>query len=323
MRAIIASASGAILQEFEKPTLMPGNVLVKVKAAALNRADLAMMTGGAHGAIGGIGLPLGLEWAGEVTEIGPGVTSWRLGDRVMGASPAAFCEYTIANPDWIYAIPANLSFEQAAALPVAMQTMHDAIASNGSLAPGQSVLIQGASAAVGMMGMQVAKCLGASQVIGTSTSAKRLSRLADFGADLVVDSGASDWTALVQKATRRKGVDLLVDLIAGPLVNPGLAVTKIGGRMINVGRMAGSSGQFDFDLHSMRRITYVGVSFRTRTPAEISEVISLTKRDLMPALADGKLHMPVDSIYPLEDFASAFERMARNEHFGKIVLSFN
>lgn len=321
MRAIVSSANGAVLQEFEKPSVMSGHVIVKVRAAALNRADLAMLTGASHGAAGGMGLPLGLEWAGEIVEVGPEVEGWHVGDRVMAAGPGAFTEYVVANAAWIYPIPDSVSWEQAAALPVAMQTMHDAITSNGQLVAGQSVLIQGASSAVGIMGVQVARLMGASQVIGTSTSAERRERLLGLGADLVVDSRAEDWTAQVLKATRRKGVDLLVDLLAGPLVTPNLLVTKIGGRMVNVGRMAGENGHFDFDLHSMRRITYVGVSFRTRSAAEITEVIARTRRDLIPALAEGKVSMPIDKTYPFEAFADAFERMARNQHFGKIVLT--
>lgn len=321
MRAIIATASGAALQDFETPVVMAGHVLVKIRAAALNRADLAMLSGGSHGAAGGIGLPLGLEWAGEVAEVGEGVEGWRVGDRVMGASPGAFAEFVLANAAWIHPVPENLSWEQAAGLPVALQTMHDAIAVQGGLLAGQTVLIQGASSAVGLMGLQIAKRLGAAQVIGTSTSAERRAMLTEFGADLAIDSRAADWTAQVLKATRRKGVDLLVDLVAGPLVNGGLAATRVGGRMVNVGRMAGNSGEFDFDLHSMRRITYIGVSFRSRTLPEITEVIARARRELLPALADGSLRLPVDHVYGFEDFGAAFDRMARNEHFGKIVLS--
>lgn len=321
MRAILSSSSGPVMGEFEQPSAGPGFVLVKVKAAALNRADLAMLTGSAHGAAGGLGLPLGLEWAGEVVELGKGVDTLRVGDRVMGAGPLAFAEYVAANAPWVYRIPDSLAFEQAAALPVSLQTMHDAVASNGQLAGGQSVLIQGASSAMGLMGLQIARLLGASQVIGTSTSAQRRERLAQFGATLAIDTGAPDWVKQIHKATRMKGVDLTVDLLAGPLVNGTLQATRIGGRMVNVGRMAGNSGEFDFDQHSMRRIAYVGVTFRTRTPAEIGEVIARASRELLPAVTDGRLRMPVDEVYPFHDFAAAFERMAQNRHFGKIVLS--
>jgi NADPH2:quinone reductase len=321
MQAILPSPDGPVLQEVPQPSPGQGEVLVRVRANALNRADLLTLKGGPHGAYGGMGFPMGLEWAGEVVETGPAVEQWHAGDRVMAAGLAAFAEYTIGYPRRMYAVPAGMSFEQAATLPVALQTMHDAISTNGLLAAGQTVLVQGASSAMGLMGMQVAKLLGAGKVIGTSTSPARRARLAEFGADVVVDSNAPDWVAQVQSASGGAGVDLLIDLVAGPLVNGNLQATRIGGRIVNVGRMAGDSGEFNFDLHSLRRITYVGVTFRTRSPEEVEEVVARTTRALGPALAEGALRLPIDKVYRFEQAAEAFERMARNQHFGKIILA--
>ena len=152
--------------------------------------------------------PMGLEWAGEVVEVGPAVEGWRVGDRAMAAGLAAFAEYTIGYARRMYAVPEGMSFEQAATLPVALQTMHDAISTHGMLAAGQKVLIQGASSAMGLMGMQVAKLLGAGMVLGTSMSPERRARLAEYGADAVVDTSAPDWVAQVQRATGGEGVDL-------------------------------------------------------------------------------------------------------------------
>jgi NADPH2:quinone reductase len=296
-------------------------VLVRVGASALNRIDLIMVKGATHGGVGGMGIPLGVEWAGEIVEIAPGVEKWKVGDRVMGAGIGAFAEYTLGHAQRMYAIPAGLSFEQAATLPVGLQTMHDAISTNGMLASGETVLIQGASSGVGLLGMQVAKCLGAGLVIGSSMSQTRRARLNEFGADGVVDTSAPDWVEQVMQATNGKGVDLLIDLVAGPLVNGSMLATRVGGRMVNVGRVAGERGEFDFDLHSMRRITYVGVSFRTRSAVEVAEVVARTTRALGPALNDGVLRMPIDKIYRLEEASEALERMAQNKHFGKIVLA--
>ena len=321
MRAIVSSVKGPVLQEVAQPSPGPGQVLVKVHVSSLNRADLAMLKGAAHGQTGGLGAPLGLEWAGEVVDVGPEVAQWEIGSRVMGAGGGALAQYAIGLAPLIYAIPDRLSYEQAACFPVAMQTMHDALGSNGCLKAGQSVLIQGASSAVGLMGMQVAKFLGAKTVIGTSTNSERRAQLSEFGADVVLDSRSDDWVEQVRQATGGDGVDLVVDLLAGPLMNANLKATRIGGRIVNVGRMAGEVGEVDFDLHSMRRITYVGVTFRTRSLKEIIEVIGLTKKALGPALEEGALSLPIDRIYPLADAAEAFEHMAQNRHFGKIVLS--
>lgn len=323
MRAIVSSSNGPVLQDIAQPTLGAGQVLVKVHASSLNRADLAMLKGAAHGQVGGLGAPLGLEWAGEVIEVATDVTQWKIGNRVMGAGGGALAEFVIGFAPLIYAIPDQLSYEQAACFPVAMQTMHDALTSNGHLESGQSVLIQGASSAVGLMGMQVAKYLGAGTVIGTSTTAERRACLPNFGADIALDSRAPDWVDSVLEATDDKGVDLVIDMLAGPLMNSNLRATRIGGRIVNVGRMAGEAGEVDFDLHSMRRITYVGVTFRTRSLVEIIQVITRTKKTLGPALEKGALSLPIDGVYALADAAEAFEHMAQNKHFGKIVLSLN
>ncbi|MES2258026.1 MAG: zinc-binding dehydrogenase [Pseudomonadota bacterium] len=321
MRAITSNATAPIFAEVALPEPGKEEVLVKVKAGALNRIDLMMMKGAAHGGVGGMGIPLGVEWAGEIVALGSAVDNWKVGDRVMSAGFGAFAEYTLGHARRMLPIPAGLSYEQAATLPVGLQTMHDAIATNGQLAPGQTVLIQGASSGMGLLGMQIAKCLGAGLVIGSSTSPERRAKLKDFGADAVIDSSAPDWVEQVKHATNGAGADLLVDLVAGPLVNGGMAALRVGGRMVNVGRVGGESGDFNFDLHSMRRITYIGVSFRTRTGAEVAEVRVRALAALGPALAEGSLRMPVDQVYRFDDAPAALERMAGNQHFGKIVLS--
>jgi NADPH2:quinone reductase len=321
MRAIVSSADGPVLKDIPRPSPGPDEVLVQVKASSLNRADLAMLNGAGHGRIGGMGSALGLEWAGEVVEVGHAVKTWRVGDRVMAGGGSAFAEYAVGHARRIYAVPKDLSFEQASTLPVALQTMHDAIVTNGMLEAGQAILIQGASSGVGLMGLQIAKYLRAGLVIGSSTSPQRRARLTEFGADLVVDTRAPDWVAQVLEATGGKGVDLLIDLVAGPVMNGNLQATRVGGRIVNVGRLAGNRGEVDFDLHSMRRITYVGVTFRTRSAAQVEEIVSKASRALGPAQATGALQLPVDKVYRLQEAPEAFERMARNEHFGKIVLA--
>jgi NADPH2:quinone reductase len=321
MRAIVSSAEGPVLAEVATPSPRPLEVLARVRAAALNRADLGMLRGGQHGRTGGLGQPLGLEWAGEVIEVGPEVTRWRVGDRVMASGGGAFAEFAVAHERRLYAAPADLSFDQAACFPVGLQTMHDALVTNGALQPGQSVLIQGASSGVGLLGMQIAKALGAGLVIGSSTAAQRRARLVEFGADLAVDTSDEGWVAQVVEATGGAGVDLVVDQVSGALASATMRATRIGGRIVNVGRLGGMRAEFDFDLHALRRITYVGVTFRTRTAAEVERITALTVADLGAALQEGRLRLPIDSTFPLDAAPAALKRMARNEHFGKIVLT--
>lgn len=321
MKALVLTKEGVIMKDVPKPQLESYLVLVKVKAASVNRADLMMAHGAAHGGWGGgKDSPLGLEYAGEVVEVGSDIKKLHVGDRVMGPGSGAYAEYITAFEPQLSPIPEGMSFEKAAALPVALQTMHDAISTNGQLVAGQTVLFQGASSAMGIIGMQVAKYLGAGKVIGTSRSPQKCERLKEFGADVAINTGDKDWVDQVLKVTDGKGVDLLIDFLAGPLVNGGLQVTRVGGRMINIGRMAGEQGEFNFDLHNMRRIQYIGASFRMRSPLESLEVIMKAQETLNPALAKGALDIPIDKVYEFDEISQAFERMEKSVNFGKIIL---
>lgn len=294
-------------------------MLVKVHANALNRADLAMAAGHLHGTRGGVGTVMGLEWAGEIIELGQGVTGLLPGDRVMGSG--GFADYLAVPAAQVLRIPdANLSFEEASCFPVALRTMHNAIVTAGAFQPGESVLIQGASGGVGILGMQIAREMGAAKVIGSSTNAARRARLTEFGADLAIDTSDPDWVQAVLDFTGGRGVDLIVDQVSGGLVTPNMRAARILGRIVNVGRLGGQKTEFDADLHALRRITYVGVTFRTRTPEEVAEITRALLADLAPALDAGRFSMPIDSVFALEDFAQALAKMKANEHFGKIVL---
>ncbi len=321
MRAFILAAGGARLEHVAVGQPGPDEILVRVRACALNRADLSMRAGRSHGAHGGVGTVLGMEWAGEVVHCGANVRGFESGDRVMCSGQGAFAEYAVADVGRVMHLPRDMAFEEAAVLPVALQTMHDAIATHGALRSGEAVLIQGAASGVGLMGLQIARALGAKLVIGTSTRAERRARLADFGADLALDSRDTEWPAVVREATGGRGAELIVDQLAGPVANQNLAAAAICGRIVNVGRLAGLAAEFDFDLHALRRIRYVGVTFRTRTVEEVREINARMRVDLGPHLEAGRLSLPIDSVVPLHAAAEALDRMASNAHFGKIVLT--
>src|ERR1700752_1294102 len=214
MKAYVYGANGATITDVAKPAPKGTQVLVKVHACGLNRADIGMTKGHAHGSAGGVGTVLGIEWAGEIAEVGPDAKGVKAGDRVMGSGAAAFAEYTLADHGRLFRSPSNMNFEEAATLPVALATMHNAVVTNGALQVGQSVLIQGASSGVGLMAMQIAKFKGAKFVVGSSTDATRRGRLKEFGADLAVDSKAPAWVDQVLQATNGDGVDLIVDQIS-------------------------------------------------------------------------------------------------------------
>lgn len=322
MKAIVTGENGVELREVPTPQPQAGQVLVRVRAAGLNRADLAVAAGAKHGAIGGPGTIVGMEFAGEVAGIGAGVSGVKPGDRVMGSGTAAYAEYTVADAGRVLPLPdANLGFTQAATLPIALQTMHDAVVTNGRLKPGESAMIVGASSGVGLMALRIAKLKGAATVIGTSTDPARRARLAEFGADLAVDTSASGWADEVLAATGGRGVDLVVDQVSGALANDTMRATAILGRIVNVGRLGGAKAMFDFDLHALRRIDYIGVTFRTRSPEEVREIVRRMRADLWPALEAGELSLPIDRTFPLAEAGAALAHMKANAHFGKIVLT--
>ena len=321
MKAIIVGEHGIELGDIPAPTPGPSQVLIRVRAAGLNRSELTVAAGQKHGATGGPGTVLGIEFAGEIAAVGAEASNLAPGQRVMCSGSGGYAEYAVVDWGRVMPVPDAMDYEQAATLPVALQTMHDALVTNGRLTRGQSVLIQGASSGVGLMGLQIARYLGAGQVIGTSQDAGRRAQLAAFGADLAVDSSRADWVDDVLAATGGQGVDLIVDMVSGPVANQNLAATALRGRIVNVGRLGGNTGNFDFDLHALRRITYVGVTFRTRTAEEVRDITRRVRADLWPAVQDGTLRLPIDRTFPLAQAAAAQAHMRENRHLGKIVLT--
>ena len=307
MKAYVYSPGGATISDVAQPKPKGTQVLVRVRACALNRADTAMRMGHAHGAAGGVGTVLGMEWAGEVAELGPNAKGVKIGDRIMGSGGAAFAEYTLADHGRLFHAPSNMNFEEAATLPVALTTMHNAVVSVGGVQAGQSVL--------------VARLKGAKLVIGSSTDAHRRGRLREYGADLAVDSSDPTWVDEVLKATNGEGVDLIVDQVSGKVASQNLAATKIKGRIVNVGRLGGTHADFNFDLHAARRIDYVGVTFRTRTIEEVREIFEEVRKDVWGAVESRKQQLPIDKVFAFDDIDQAFEHMEANKHLGKIVVA--
>ena len=323
MKAAVLGDSGVAVRDLPKPEPKPNEVLIRVRASSLNRADLLVALGHQHGSVGGVGARIGLECSGEVEAVGSEVKDIKAGDRVMGSAPGGFAEYVVTDAGRVHRIPGNnMTYEQAACFPVALQTMHNAVATAGRLKRGETMLMQGASAGVGLMGMQIAKILGASlrdrnfDECGTPEAPLRiwLRRRDRYDSD-------PSWPDQVKKATGDKGVNLIVDLVSGGVANGNLAAAALLGRIVNVGRLGGMKGEFDFDLHALKRIDYIGVTFRTRSAEEVREINRLMRADLWPAVEAGKLSLPIYKTYKLADIADALSLMRANQHFGKIVIA--
>jgi len=321
MKAAVVTQTGVEIREVPAPVPGRNHVLVRVRACGLNRADLGVAAGHMHGSLGGPGTIVGMEFAGEVVEVGAEVSAIKPGDRVMCSGAGAFAEYAVA--DWGRAtpIPAGMGFEQAATLPVALQTMHNALVTAGRLAAGESVLIQGASSGVGLMALQIAKHRGAALVIGSSTNAMRREKLKHFGADLAIDTTDPAWPDAVLAATEGKGVHLIIDQVSASVANANMKAARVLGRIVNVGRLGGAKGEFDYDLHALKRIEYIGVTFRTRSIEEVREINRRMRADLWGAVEAGTLRLPLDRSFPLAEAAAALAHMRANAHFGKIVLT--
>ncbi len=321
MRAVTVVESGVQILDVDRPSPKDSEVLVKVHACGLNRADLVVADGGAHGGAGGPGTIVGMEFSGEIIKCGENVKNFSIGDRVMCSGASVWAEYATADYGRVIKIPNNnMDFVTASTLPIALATMHNAIVTIGNFTKGETILIQGASSGVGLMGLQIAKHLGAKLVIGTSTKPEKFDKLQSIGADLVVNSKDKDWVDQVLKATNNEGVDLIIDQLSGYTINENMKASKVKGTIVNVGRLAGGSEEFNCDLHALRRINYHGVTFRTRSVNEIRDVYSKMWSDLGDLVVKGKLSLPIEKIFKFDDVADALSCMRDNQHFGKLIL---
>mgnify|MGYP002651290366 CR=1 FL=1 len=319
MKAGVASPQGVAIQDVPQPKPKPTDILVKIKAIALNRADLGSARGDtSHGAAAG--KPVGSEFSGEVLEVGSEVHDFKVGDRVMCHSPGSHAEYAVSDYGRAMKIPDGMGFEQAATLPIGLNTLHNALVTAGRMKAGEAVMVQGASSGVGIIGLQIAKLMGAKLVVGTSTNETRRARLKEFGADLAVDTRDPKWPQQVLDATGGKGVNLTVDMLSGPTVSQTMEATALLGRIVNIGRLAGMKAEFDFDLHARKRIDYIGVTFRTRTVEEVRDILVKMRSDLWDDVKAGRIRVPIDKTYPLAEARAGHEHMRANQHFGKILL---
>ncbi len=319
MKAGVASPNGVVIADVPEPKPKPTDILVKIKAIALNRADLGSARGDtSHGAAAG--RPIGGEFSGEVIEVGGEVRDFKAGDRVMCHSPGSHAELAVSDYGRAMKIPDGMGYEQAATLPIGLNTLHNALITAGRMKKGENVMVQGASSGVGIIGLQIAKLMGAGLVVGTSTNDARRARLKEFGADVAINTKDADWPDQVMKATGSKGLHLTVDMLSGAVVSQTMKCTALRGRIVNIGRLAGMKAEFDFDLHARNRIDYIGVTFRTRSIEEVREILVKMRTDLWDAVKAGKIKVPIDKTYPLAEAKAGHDHMRGNNHFGKILL---
>ncbi len=325
MKAIVITGKGGpeVLQIRDVPTPEPrgDQVRVRVRACGLNRADLLQCKGVYPAPPGSPADIPGLEYAGEIDALGPDVVgSLEPGDRVFGiVGGGGQAEYAITHERLVATIPSNLDFVNAAAVPEAFITAHDALVTQGRVLPGERVLIQAAGSGVGTAAVQLAHAMGC-EVWGTSRTAEKLKRTESLGLDHGIDTSHEDLADAVAASSKGRGVDVVIDLLGGTALESNLAALAPRGRLVLVGLLGGSQAPLDLNLMLRKRLTLVGTTLRARP---IEDKIAATQRfasQVVPWLERGRVRPIVDSVFRFDEVHTALARLESNEVFGKIVL---
>jgi NADPH2:quinone reductase len=307
-----------------KPEPRPNELLVRVKATALNRADLFQRQGTypRQAKAGDDKVTIaGLEAAGEVAGMGADVVGFSIGDRVMATCTGGYAEFVAVDHRLAMPVPAKMIWTEAATIPVSYMTEHNALITNAGLQSGESVLVHAASSGVGIAAIQIAKLFGAKPVIGTGSVPAKFEVLRSLGMDLGINHRTEKLADTVLAATGGRGVDVIIDHIGGPVLDENLRCMALRGRLVSVGRLAGITGELNLDLMALKRLHLIGVTFRTRTLDERIAIARACVADVLPALTDGRLRPLIDRVFPLDQALEAQAYMTTNAQLGKIVLT--
>lgn len=307
MRAYFLDPSTNRLELREAPMPQPeeGRLLVKVRAASLNRGEFIGLTKP------GAPKPAGMEAAGEV--VGSGA-------RVMGRCPGGFAEYALMDARDAIAVPPNLSWEEAAAVPIVFMVVHDMLVAQGGLQPGEWLLVTGISSGVGVAALQAAKALGAN-VIGTSGSNEKLERLRSLGLDVAIPTRKPDFHEAVLEATNGRGADLVVNNVGGSVFAECVRALAIEGRLATVGYLDGVlKSEIDLEALHAKRLHLFGVSNKHRNAEQRAATVRGFSASLLPHIAAGRIKPLIDKVFELDALPEARARMESNAHVGKIVV---
>ncbi len=324
MQAIVITQPGPPdvlkLQDIPAPQPDPNEVLVNVHATALNRADLLQRRGQYPPPPGVRGDIPGLEFAGEVSEVGSKVTNFKPGDRVMGLLPGAgYAEQIVTHERLAISIPANLSFEEAAAIPEVFITAFDALFLQLDLKLGERLLIHAVGSGVGIAALQLAKAAGAT-VFGTAGSDDKLAKGKALGLDVGINYKTQDFQEIVLTETRGEGVHAILDMVGANYWEKNLACLANKSRIILVGLLGGAKVEANLSAIMRKRIQVIGTVLRGRSLEEKMALTTEFQKHVLPLLESGKIKPVIDNIFALEQAADAHAYMEANQNFGKIVL---
>ena len=338
MKAILFDQPGdesvLYLGDAPDPRPGPGEVRISVRACAVNRADL-LQRQGLYPPPPGASPILGLECAGEVAELGAGVSGWRVGDRAMALlAGGGYAEQVVVHAGSLLPVPAHFTWEQAASLPEVYLTVFLTVFQLGGLEQvsrsdpkaseghreGGTVLVHGGGSGIGTACTQLAKLAGA-VVVATAGSDEKCKRCLELGADAAVNYREGDFVAAAQQATGGRGVDVVLDSIGAPYLERNLAALAIGGRLVLIGLMGGVKTEINLATLLGRRLSVIGSTLRTRSVEEKAALVAAFRGQFGAALEQGALVPVVDRVLPLAQAGEAHRAMKASEHFGKIALS--
>lgn len=315
----VPTPGGAVfeLREAPMPSAGPGQVVVAVRASGTNRGELIRareVRSGAPARAGG-------EFAGQILALGDGVRGWVPGDRVMGRAAGSYAPFVAAASRALMRIPDGMPWAEAAAIPNVFVTAHDALVTNGEMAPGESVVVTAGPSGVGTAAIQIARHLGATPVLATTRTPAKAAALAALGAHEVVDTRDAGWADAVLRATGGRGVDVIIDHVGGSMLADNIRTLAIKGRLVSVGRNASRVGDCDLDEVARKRARIIGVTFRTRTAEESLQCSERFAADLLEAFSKGQLRPTLDRAFPFARLADAHAYMLSDAQTGKIVLT--
>jgi putative PIG3 family NAD(P)H quinone oxidoreductase len=318
----ISEPGGPMVLKPEKrplPEPKPGEILIRVRAAGVNRPDVLQRQGAYPPPPGASDLP-GLEAAGEVAALGEGVKRWKVGDRVTALTPGGgYAEFCLVHETNALPIPHGLTFTEAAAVPETFFTVWHNVFERGGLKPKETFLVHGGSSGIGTAAIQLASAFGA-YVIATAGSAEKCDACLKLGADRAVNYREADFVRVVKDATDGRGADVILDMVGGDYVGRNYDAAAVDGRIVQIAFLQGPKATADFSKLMLKRLTHTGSTLRPRTVEFKAGIAAELEKRVWPLLAERKVAPVMDMIFPLKDAWRAHERMEEGEHIGKIVL---
>jgi NADPH2:quinone reductase len=305
--------------EVAVPVPGPGQMLVEVRAAGVNRPDVLQRKGAYPAPKGHSPIP-GLEVGGYVVALGEGVARWRIGDAVMAlVNGGGYASHCLVEEGQALPVPPRLTIVEAAGVPETFFTVWHNLIERGRMVAGEWVMIHGGSSGIGVTAIQIARALGAN-VIATAGSAAKCEACRSLGADRAVNYRDEDFVAVAKDVTGGRGVDVTLDMVGGDYVQRNISAAAEDGRIVNIAFQTGGTVTVDLQRAMLKRLAWTGSTLRARTTAVKSSIARGLEQTILPMLADGRIHVPVDSTFPLREAGAAHARMEGGEHIGKIVL---